>query len=103
MNLKEILNANNVKQADLARYLSLPTSQISNYANNKFEPSFEILCKIADFLHVSTDELLGRNTNLVNLASLSDIQQNVVQGVLKLNDTQLQAVLQVIKALDSNN
>lgn len=100
MRLKECLQAKGLKQADLARYLGVRTSLISYYANNEdVMPSADNLCKIADYLHITTDELLGRDTNLVNLACLDTKTQEVVKQVLELSGNQLDLALQFINAL----
>ena len=101
MKLKEILKQKNVKQADLARYLNLPTSQISNYANNKFEPSLTVLFKIADYLHVTTDELLGRDINLVNLASLDVNSQKLINLILEMSPSEVYKLISIVNIIKS--
>lgn len=50
----------NLRQTDLARYLHVSTSAISNYEQSIRCPDIELLIQIADFFGVSTDYLLGR-------------------------------------------
>ena len=54
----------NLRQTDLARYLHISTSAISNYEQSIRYPDIELLVQIADFFGVSTDYLLGR-TNVL--------------------------------------
>lgn len=54
------------KQAkDFAEALNIPYSTYTGYEVRNREPKYETLCKIADLLQVSTDDLLGRTTNIV--------------------------------------
>ena len=47
-------------QKDLAEYLHLSVSAISNYENGTNDPDLQTLCHIADYYGVTTDYLLGR-------------------------------------------
>lgn len=47
-------------QKDLAEYLHLSVSAISNYENGTNDPDLQTLCRIADYYGVTTDYLLGR-------------------------------------------
>lgn len=44
---------------ELADILNLPYNTYAGYESKGREPKYQMLCKIADLLHVSTDELLG--------------------------------------------
>lgn len=44
---------------DFAQALDIPYSTYKGYETQGREPKYQMLCKIADLLHVSTDELLG--------------------------------------------
>ncbi len=54
------------KQADLAEYLGTSIPNYSAY-ENKREPSYAVLCKLADYYNVSTDYLLGRVNDRSNI------------------------------------
>ncbi len=59
-NLKQIRIEKGFKTAkDFAAMLDIPYTTYINWENKGREPDFETLCKIADALHVTTDELLG--------------------------------------------
>ncbi len=59
-NLKTLRKAMGMSQADLANALEIERSTIAKYETGDRSPDIEMLCKIADVLNVSTDELLGR-------------------------------------------
>jgi len=58
-NLKELMKENRTSQDKLAKYLNVNQRTVSKYVNNKIEPSFDTLIKIAKFFEVRTDYLLG--------------------------------------------
>ena len=60
--LKELRAAKGMTQADLANYLGITQQAIAKWERDKAEPDIETLNKIADYFHVTTDELLGRET-----------------------------------------
>ncbi len=57
---KLLRKESNLKLEDIATQLGLDISSIHRYENNKREPEFIILVKIANFFDVTTDYLLGR-------------------------------------------
>ena len=50
---------------ELADILNLPYNTYAGYESKGREPKYQMLCKIADLLNVSTDELLGRENNIL--------------------------------------
>lgn len=50
---------------DFADALGISPNTYVGYEVRGREPKYETLCKIADKLHVSTDDLLGRTTNIL--------------------------------------
>lgn len=50
-----------MSQLNLANALGIERSTIAKYETGDRYPDIEMLCKIADVLKVSTDELLGRD------------------------------------------
>lgn len=65
-NLKFYREKAGYKQAkDFAQILNIPYPTYVGYESKNREPKYEMLCKIADLLEVSTDDLLGRTTNIL--------------------------------------
>lgn len=60
LQLNELRKRDGVKMKELSEYLGVTVSTISMYESGKREPDLQTLCKLADFFHVTTDELLGR-------------------------------------------
>ena len=66
MNFSERLamlrKAKNVPLKEVARYLRVSVSTLSNYETGQHQPDFSILCRLADYYGVTTDYLLGRSS-----------------------------------------
>lgn len=61
--LKELRDDHHDTQASFAAKMEVATSTVSNWEQNKSEPSFAQLCKICDLYGVSADYLLGRRVD----------------------------------------
>lgn len=60
-------------------------------------PKVDTLCKIADYLNVSVDFLLGRD--IKNNAPEDDIRSVIIERVNRLTDSQLDRLLGYLEAL----
>lgn len=61
--IRNIREDNDLKQRDLAEYLSIDQSTYSDYENGKINIPVEMLINIADYYKVSLDYLVGRSDN----------------------------------------
>lgn len=57
--LRKLRTSHKLTQSDLADYLGLKPTAISNYESQRNEPSFEKLIALAEYFDVSCDYLLG--------------------------------------------
>lgn len=62
--LKELRKLRNLTMKELGQMVNVAESTISLYENGKRQPDYETLKKLADILNVSTDCLLGRDSNI---------------------------------------
>ena len=60
-----------IYQKELAIYLNVTISTISNYENGVHLPDLNTLCLIADYFGVTTDYLLGRSSYVFNPDTLA--------------------------------
>ena len=58
--IKHLRLARELNQVQLAERLGVKKQSISNWENDNIMPSVDMLIRIADFFHVSTNYLLGR-------------------------------------------
>jgi len=70
---KNLRLSQELSQVQLAEKLGVTKQSISNWENDNIMPSVEMLEKIADFFHVSTDYLLGRDGRSADGLRLMDI------------------------------
>ena len=59
-NIKNFREARNLSQSQLAERLWIDRSSLSSYEIGKRTPDIYMLCRIADELKLSLDELVGR-------------------------------------------
>lgn len=64
-NLKEFRRQHGYSAVQMASILNIPYSTYVAYENQKREPRYSMLIKIADLLNVSLDDLLGRRNNIL--------------------------------------
>ena len=78
-NIKQARERRGITQMRLAIELGIAQETISGYEIDRIKPSADVLCKIADFLNVSTDYLLGRITEDKNYIDESNITEKEKQ------------------------
>lgn len=59
--IKELRSALNWGQVDLAKRLGVAKQTVSNWENDNIQPSIDMLIRLSDLFHVTTDYLLGRD------------------------------------------
>lgn len=65
--LKELRKRKRISQAELANILDVAQQTVASWEREKSTPNYDILQKIANYFHVSTDSLLGRNIGIYEL------------------------------------
>ena len=87
-NLKHYRKAAGFKTArDFAEHISVPYTTYISYENKDCEPKYEVLCKIASMLVVTTDELLGHNGESVWRSNYEAAQHQLdaIRNILGVN------------------
>lgn len=59
MRLKDLREDADLKQKDIAEYLHIKQNTYSQYENGQRQLPIDILIKLAQFYHVTTDYILG--------------------------------------------
>lgn len=59
MRIKDLRESIGMQQKELALELGIPSNTLSQYENEKREPSIELLKKVAKYFNVSTDYIVG--------------------------------------------
>ena len=71
--IKYLRLARELNQVQLAERLGVKKQSVSNWENDNIMPSIDMLIRIADFFHVSTDYLLGRDVQEPDAPQTLDI------------------------------
>ena len=101
MNLKEYrVKTPHLTQQKLADILGVSRSTVAMWENGKNEPDNVMLTRIAEYFHITTDELLGHSTKAQNDSSpvsiLDKKKQLIVSKIGLMNDNQASLVLAYI-------
>ncbi len=72
---RELCKKTNVTQSDMAYKLNMTQSALSKQLNGKSKVSTDLLVKISEYFHTSTDYLLGKSDELY-VIPLEDSQGN---------------------------
>ena len=59
--ISELRKNKNVTQEEMAAQLGVTAAAVSKWENDYTLPDILMLCALADYFQVTTDELLGRN------------------------------------------
>ncbi len=62
-NIQELRKQENITQEELAAQLGVTAAAVSKWENNYTLPDIMMLCALADYFEVTTDELLGRTAD----------------------------------------
>lgn len=89
MKMKELRLKMNLSQSEISKKLEIPQTTYFNYESERSDPSIQTLIKMADFFNVSIDELVGRDTDILNLKFLDEDQSLIIKAVLRMNKEQL--------------
>lgn len=80
--IAELRNNAHMSQFQLAKVLKIGTSTLGMYETGKREPSPKVLKRIADYFDVSTDFLLGRNTNKAKADEVHNMSVDEALGTI---------------------
>lgn len=99
--LQQLRKSRGLTQDDLAEILGISLSSYQKYERDAISPSYETLCKIADFYHVTTDYLLGREpaTDPFDMLQLPEDQKSVMERFASFPNDVRAIILDAIKEL----
>ncbi len=82
--IKQLRITRGLNQVEFAKLIGVTKQCVSNWENDNVVPSIEMLVKIADLFHVSTDYLLGRcDRAYIDVSSLTDEQIGHISLIIK--------------------
>lgn len=99
MKIKELRQKMNLSQNELAKKLGMPHTTFFNYEAGKNEPNISVLVKMADFFNVTLDELVGRESEVINLKFLNEDEAYLIKKILKMDSLELAKTKAYVKGL----
>lgn len=103
--LTELIKSNNVRVADMSKYLNISKKSIYNFMKGVIYPSTETISKIADYLGVSTDYLLGRvdaPTEIILMEEKDPIKGEILfirQAYQKMDDVERRIIHNLVESI----
>lgn len=86
MKLKEIRLKNKKTQKEIAEILQTNRVNYNRYELEKGEPNINTLIKLADYYHITIDELVGRtNSNIIDKGLLNETEISILEITKELN------------------
>ncbi len=107
MIIRELREDRDIKQKIIAEYLGISQQTYSNYENGHREIPIWAVTKLSEYYQVSTDYLLGANTEYLGNTNLSEkylgdiTLHDVVFDIQKLNSKDRRDRLRYIKFLEN--
>ena len=87
--LKYLINEANLKQSEFAKDININPGTLSNLINDTYEPSFQLIEKIADYFDVNVLYLMGktnvRNPNNVELTQILNVGEELIDTLKSEN------------------
>ena len=99
MRLREFQKKSGLTIKESSRMLGLPMSTYNGYLVGNRQPDIETLCKLADFFHCSLDELVGRETDIINLNVLEPEVGTLIKKIIKMNKVQKDATINFVTGI----
>lgn len=82
--IRLLRQARNMSQVDLANRLGVTKQSVSNWENDNIQPSVEMLLKLSKVFSVSTDYLLGIESD--EYLDVSDLPKEVIAHIRQIVD-----------------
>lgn len=104
MKLKELRKQKGFSQDEVANALEITLRTYQNYEYGQREPSIEMIFKLADFFGVTTDYLLGRESEpnpleqLAKINGLTITEEVLLEEYMKLDPQKRKVIIDFMKS-----
>ena len=99
MRLLELRKSKKISQAELSKILNIPQTTYSSYETNRTMPDINTLLKLAKYYNTTIEFILGENTEIVNLLTLSNVKSDIIKNVLEVDEIQAQRIKSYIDGI----
>ena len=97
--MKELRTGKGLTQKQLAAYLGISQGNLCDWEKGRSQPDIDMLIKIADYLEVSVDNLIGRSSLKHSGKSGNDDAERIVAAVRNMPVRDLEKLKAVMKVL----
>lgn len=99
--IKELRESKKLSQQRLAIEMNVSQAMISKYELGQSEPDIQMIRKLSDFFHVSSDYLLGISDSriYVSVVTLSDDEKEILSNYKRMDEIQKIKVTAYMKGL----
>lgn len=91
--IKELIKERNLKQNQVAKELHIAPSTLNGYITEERQPDYTILIRIADYLEVSVDYLLGVTNIRTKPGEPMSLQEGELVGIYRSLESDKQDLL----------
>lgn len=84
--LKELRKQKGFTQKEIAEAIKVAPTTYLGYEKGNISIDDKMLIQLADFFNISIDELLERDTEIVNLKYLDETRKKLIKEILEMND-----------------
>ena len=92
MELKKLREKLRLSQTEVAKHLGINSQTYNRYETGVNEPNIEMLIKLADFFNVSIDDLVGRESNTINLNYFDDNKKELLSYLVQEDNKTIQRI-----------
>ena len=104
MKLKELREKNGITQKQIANFLGISQQAYNKYETNQNQPTIENLIKLANFYHISVDNLIENSTPyLLDLSTFTQAQLELIEKIKNCNEKTILQIGSYIDGLKSKN
>lgn len=103
--LRNLRKSRKLTQQELAKSLNYEKQAISNWENDRKNPSQQALNQLSSFFGVSLDFLVGNSSNLFDINSIdpktpeAKLTISISKNLVKLSEKELQVIDQLVKTM----
>lgn len=98
--LKELRKSKDLSQSVISKMLDITLQAYQKYEYGTAEPTFDKLCKLADFYGVTTDYLLGRDIpERAKKMTIEEMEQDILNRWLELGTIGRELVLNALRSI----
>lgn len=99
MELKRLREKLRLSQTEVANRLGINSQTYNRYETGVNQPNIEMLIKLANFFNVSIDDLVGRESDTINLNFYNENKKSLLGYLAKEDDKTIERVFDFYKGL----